>query len=242
MPELSMYFTKASLHEDGTRHWAATVSDTQPDNHGERVDKAFFPYAIDQSGVYGMPNLCISHYDFTGKDVPDKIWKAGITSAMFLDGDKFKAKGQFLDNQAGRSLFDAIREDMEENISHEDRTRISMGFYDRTDDEEKSEVTEDDNERRVYKAGIIKHFAGTRVPVLPRTEIEAWREMSMTTKKEDAASIVGEEHAEELEKLAKEVGKSEAEELVVKANEEVEMARKKKKGQPKKVDEVYEYK
>lgn len=221
MPELSMYFTKASLHEDGTRHWAATVSDTRPDNHGQRVDKAFFPYAIDQSKVYGMPNLCISHYDFAGKDIPEEIWKAGITSAMFLDGNKFKAKGRFFDSRAGQLLFDAIRKDMEENISREDRTRISMGFYDRTDDEEKSEATGDGDERRVvYKAGIIKHFAGTRVPVLPRTEIEAWREMSMTTKREDATSIVGEELAEELEGYAKQVGKSEAEELVVKATEE----------------------
>jgi len=40
MPDISLYFTKASLHDDGTMHWAATVSDTGEDNHKERVDRA----------------------------------------------------------------------------------------------------------------------------------------------------------------------------------------------------------
>ena len=221
MPQLEMYFTKASLHEDGTMHWAATFTDTEVDNHGERVDKSFFGNAIKHSEELGLlPYMCVSHFDFAGKEVPDDKWITGPTSAIFEDGERFKAKGTFEDTILAKAAFGAIQKDIKEDISHDERVRISMGFYDRTVDAEKSEVTEDGNSRRVYKDGIIKHLALTRVPVLPRTEVEAWREMSMTTKKEDAASIVGEELADELEEYAKQVGKSETEELVEKARGE----------------------
>ena len=112
-----LYFTKASVHQDGSRHWAATVSDTLPDNHDERVDRAFFQDAIEKAKTRGLPNLCISHYDFSGKDVPEDIWKAGFTAAMFMDGEKFKAKGQFDNSRAGDALFSCIRQDMEKNVS-----------------------------------------------------------------------------------------------------------------------------
>lgn len=245
MPELGMYFTKAALHNDGTMHWAATVTDTGIDNHGERVDKAFFGNAIKHAEGFGLlPYMCVSHFDFAGKDVPDDKWVVGPTLAIFEDGERFKAKGTLENTGLARAAFDAIQNDIKERVPHDERVRISMGFYDRTKEEEKSEATEDGSSRRVYRDGIIKHLALTRVPVLPRTEVEAWREMSMTTKREDAASIVGEELAEELEEYAKTVGKSEVEDLVVKSDEEQvqEMVRKKKKGQPKKVDEDYEYK
>ena len=244
MPELGMYFTKASLHEDGSMHWAATVTDTGVDNHGERVDKSFFGNAIKHSEEFGiLPYMCVSHFDFADKGIPDNKWITGPTLAIFEDGERFKAKGTFEGTILAKAAFEAIQNDIKEDTPHDDRVRISMGFYDRTKEEEKSEATEDGNSRRVYKDGIIKHFALTRVPVLPRTEVEAWKEMSMTTKREDATSIVGEELAEELEGYAKQVGKSETEEQLVVKAEEVEMARKKKKkGQPEKVDKDYEYK
>jgi hypothetical protein len=56
----------------------------------------------------------------------------------------------------------------------------------------------------------------TRVPANKRTKMEV--ERSMTTKKEDATSIIGEELAEEIDVMAKMVGKSEA--LVVKTEDE----------------------
>lgn len=262
--ELGMYFTKASLHEDGTMHWAATVTDTGVDKHGERVDKSFFANAIKNAETFGLPYLCTSHYDFKDKGVPDEKWVHGRADVLFEDGEKFKAKGVFFDTPLGKANFVAVREDIQNDIPHDERVRISQGFYDKTKEEEKSETTEDGGTRKVYKDGIIKHLATTRVPVLPRTEIEAWKEKSMTTKLEDATSIVGEELAKELEGLNQEVGKSEADDLVIKSTEEIEPVEKfaeekvleamqemkseteltemaKKKKNPKKVDKDFDY-
>jgi hypothetical protein len=231
-----MYFTKASLHEDGTMHWAATVSDTDVDNHGERVDRAFFDNAVSHAEDMGiMPYMCVSHYDFAGKGVPDEDWIAGPSTVIFPDGKKFKAKGTFWDTELGRTSFKAVQDDIKNNVPHDERARISMGFYDRTAEEQKSEVIGNGETRRVYMDGIIKHFALTRVPVLPRTEVEAWREKSMTTKREDAASIIGDDLAEKLDTYSKQVGKSEADEELVVKGEEVEKAKRKK------VDEDFEY-
>jgi hypothetical protein len=71
-----------------------------------------------------------------------------------------------------------------------------------------------------YLKGHLLHLALTRVPVNKRTDItpEVEVDKSMTTRKEDAASIVGEEIADELERESKMVGKSEA--YVEKADEE----------------------
>ena len=240
MPEISLYFTKAALHEDGTMHWAATVSDTDVDNHDERVDRAFFDNAISHAEEMDMmPYVCVSHYDFAGKGIPDEEWIAGPSKVIFPDGQKFKAKGTFWPTELGKIAFDGVQEDIKNDVPHDERIRISMGFYDRTAEEEKSEATEDGGTRTVYKDGIIKHFALTRVPVLPRTEIDAWEEKSMVTKREDATSIVGDEWAEKLDRYQREVGKSatEDEDLVIKG-EEVEKAKKKKR---KKVDEDFEY-
>lgn len=265
--ELGMYFTKASLHEDGTMHWAATVTDTDEDNHGERVDRSFFANAIKNAEAFGLPYVCTSHYDFKDKGISDEEWISGRTDVLFEDGERFKAKGVFFDTPLGKANFEAVREDIQNDTPHDERVRISQGFYDKTKEEEKSETTEDGSTRKVYKDGIIKHLATTRVPVLPRTEIEAWKEKAvMTTKLEDATSIIGEELAGKLEELNKEVGKSEAEDLVIKSTEEIEpvekfaeekvleklqemksetelteMAKKKEKKEPKKVDKDFEY-
>lgn len=235
--DIGMYFTKAALHQDGTMHWAATVSDTDVDNHDERVDRAFFDNALSHADEMDMmPYACISHYDFAGKGVPDQDWIAGPSTVMFPDGKKFKAKGTFWPTDLGKAAFAAIQNDIKKDVPHDERVRISMGFYDRTSEEEKSEATEDGSSRRVYRDGIIKHFALTRVPVLPRTEIEAWREKSMVTKRDDAASIIGDEWADKLEQHSTQVGKSDVDEepVVVKA-EEVEKAKRKK------VDKDFEY-
>jgi hypothetical protein len=73
-----------------------------------------------------------------------------------------------------------------------------------------------------YLDGLLVHLAMTRVPMNEDTTLDPdmLEERSMTTRKKDAASIVGDELAEELEAKAKEVGKSEA--LVIKAEEGVE--------------------
>jgi hypothetical protein len=68
-----------------------------------------------------------------------------------------------------------------------------------------------------YMRGQLIHEAMTRVPVNTRTLMEV--ERAMTTRKEDAESIIGEELAEELEEQAKLVGKSQA--LVIKAEDDM---------------------
>jgi len=91
-----------------------------------------------------------------------------------------------------------------------------MGFYDQGHTVEKS----DSGDILTYQKGWVRHLAATRVPIRTSTEIGVWEEKSMVTKHSDAKSIVGDELADALEETRKQVGKSETEELVVKANEE----------------------
>ena len=54
-----------------------------------------------------------------------------------------------------------------------------------------------------YLGGLLIHLALTRVPANIRTDIDVEVDKSMTTRKSDAASIVGEELANEIEEKAK---------------------------------------
>ena len=102
MPELEMYFTKAALHADGTMHWAATITDTGVDNHGERVDKSFFANAIRNSQEYGLPYICVSHYDFKGKGIPEEKWLSITEIDLWVDSDHLRAW-----NEHGTFVLDA---------------------------------------------------------------------------------------------------------------------------------------
>jgi hypothetical protein len=72
---------------------------------------------------------------------------------------------------------------------------------------------------KVYLRGMLIHEALTRVPVNTRTSMEVEKSMAnkKITRKDDAASIVGDELVDELEKEAELVGKSDA--LVYRAEE-----------------------
>jgi transcriptional regulator with XRE-family HTH domain len=66
---------------------------------------------------------------------------------------------------------------------------------------------------KIYKAGQLDHFSATRVPMNTRTSLEL-EEKSMTdkiTRREDAESIIGPDEAEEMERRARMVGKSDTE-------------------------------
>ena len=191
----------------------------------------------------GKPYLSVSHYpDLNGKGVP------GPVDAGFIDGrvagergrfahGKLKAKGRFDDTPIGRACFESVCADLygEEPVPDDEKIRISIAFLDWKHRHKASDYTFERSEDKMicpecikellegeyggkeFLRGHLIHLALTRVPVNTRTSMEV--ERSMTKQKEDAASIVTEELAEELEEEAKIVGKSEA--LVVKAEEEI---------------------
>jgi hypothetical protein len=200
----------------------------------------------------GMPYLSISHYtDLDGEAVP------GVVDAVYVDGSYLKAKGRMHDNQLGNACWKSLCEDLErvkKGETGDNKVRVSIGFLDfghthkstgfvfdrkSLDDvcpecfKELIEQALEGKEplgKSFYK-GLLVHLAMTRVPMNRDTTIDPDMEVirSMTTRKEDAASIIGEELAEELDDKAKLVGKSEV--LVIKSEDEplVEEAKTDKK-------------
>ncbi len=220
MHELPMYITKASIDpETGVRRWAATVSKFAMDVQNDEVTPAFYKYAIGQveMGKRPVPVLCVSHID---KGRPTDDWVVGDTVEMYVDGEQPKAKGEFRDTPLGRAAFDKIRAELKGNVPHDERVRISMGFYDELT--EPVAIKSDDGQEltgRRFLQGWIKHFALTRVPVVPETAISADMEVKMTkpkTRLEDAASIVGDELAQALVRTEKGATGDVDEKLVVK--------------------------
>lgn len=234
--EFSMVITKASIQPDGSVRWQATTSDTSPDSTGEsaslqlfqdwisRVDKNM---TVDWLPPPRKPFLGISHYS----DL-DGYGEAGLTDKMYIDGDRFKAGGISLDNLVGRALFETLRQ--ETDLTRRGRAvakpvRISAAWWDiahshgpfifeRKSLTEVCPVCEKGEGNKVYLKGQLDHFAATRVPINPRTSLVLQEKSSMAiTRRDDAATIIGEDLAEELETKSKLVGKSEAAGLVVKA-------------------------
>ena len=212
----------------------------------------------------GMPYLSVSHYlDLNGKGVP------GPTDAVYVDGrveagrGKLKASGRFDDTPIGKACFQSISKDLDakSNIPDDEKIRISIAFldwkhkhksngyvFDHT--ESKSvicpeclrELIDDEYEGKEFLRGQLVHLALTREPVNKRTKMEV---RSMTTQKEDAESIVGEEIAEELEEeKAKIVDKSEVSdndpEIVVKSEDDKPLVEEAKQDKKKKDDEEEE--
>jgi len=240
----SMAITKASLDEaTGEMRWVASASDTDEDSYGDNMSLELFQDFIrrieenepapeefrSEFWQGGKPYLSISHYpDLNGKAVP------GVIDTVYVDGKFFKSKGRFFDTPLGRACFNAIRED--KGKAPDEKVRISIAFLDwkhqhkspgnftftrkSTTDicpECLRELIAGKSDGKIFLSGQLIHEAMTRVPVNTRTSMEV--DLSMAkTRKEDAESIIGEELAEELEKEAAMVGKSEA--LVIKSDEE----------------------
>lgn len=240
-----LIITKASVQEDGSLRWQVTASDTTPDNTGERTSMALFTDWIERIekntvlpylSVPAMPYLGISHYPKLGG-----LGEAGCTERMWVDGKCFKADGVFLADDGhplGPVLFQAVRDERElvkRGGEIEKPIRISAAWWDlqhshgdftftRRSLSEMCPMCVKGVGDKVYLAGQLHHFASTRVPIHPGTSLSLEEKaMTKTTRRADAASIVGDENADELEKAAQEiVGKSEAEgdgpSLVVKAD------------------------
>jgi cation transport regulator len=247
LSEFSLYISKASFDKkSGEMRWTAVASDTDEDLTEEFMSLELFQDFIQraESGeevpeefrssywTGGMPYVSVSHYpDCDGKT------SAGICQALYVDGNRLKAKGLFADNELGRACFKSVCESLYKDPAIEKKVRISIGFLDwkhiHGDTQTFERKSMDDfcmsclmtamgvsvGKKRYLKGQLI-HLALTREPANPRTDITDQMEVikSMTTQKSDAASIVGDELAEKIEEESKKlVGKSLA--FVTKAEE-----------------------
>lgn len=231
--EISMYITKSTMR-NGTMAWSAVNSDTDPDIYTERMSielyKNFIGNIINEVPVPeefkssvcsdywcgGMPYLSLSHYpDLNGEAVP------GEPLEIYIDGNQLKAKGLLHNNPLGHAVWRSLKED--KNKQPDEKIRISIGFLDLAHKHgEDGELFVRDSlyslcseclqgiGDKIYVKGYLVHLALTRVPVNQRTEM-VLEEKSMAkkklTRKDDAASIVGEDLAEEVELKAKAVSR-----------------------------------
>lgn len=228
--QVDLIITKAGLSPDGSMQWQAVTSDTSPDKTGESTSIALFQdwiqrtetnATVDYLPAPRKPFLGISHYP-----AMDGFGEAGLTSKMFIDGNRFKARGTFAaDNPIGKSLFSAVtkeRELIERGGEVKEPIRISAAWWDLAHSHgsfifERKALTDlcpmcaKGVGNKTYLKGQLDHFAATRVPINPRTSLGLQEKSSMAiTKREDAASIIDPDLAEELEKRNQIVGKSEA--------------------------------
>lgn len=219
-----LYITKAT-HDGKVMRWAATNSDTDPDSYTERmsldlyqdfifnikndipVPEIFRNEVCSEFWDGGMPYVSISHYsDLNGDAVP------GEPVQLYVEGNRLKAKGILYDSPLGHAVWRSLKDDKHKNP--EEKIRISIGFLDLAHKHGEDgnlfvreglhsvcpECLEGVGEK-IYVKGYLVHLALTRVPVNKRTEM-VLEEKSMAakkTRKEDAASIVGEDLAEEIE-------------------------------------------
>lgn len=235
--EFSLYISKASFDKaTGEMRWSATGSDTEKDSYDESMSLELFQDFIQriqnkemppkeyrsEAWQGGMPYLSVAHYlDLEGKGI------AGDISRLYIDGNMLKAQGTFRDTLLGNAAFKSVCKSV---TNKEDRPiKISIAFLD-YGHKHGNEIFERKSLQdvctlcfknvgdKIYTKGILIHFALTRYPANTRTAIVNKSEETMTTQKEDAASIVGEVLADELEEKSVMVGKSEA--LVIKSEEE----------------------
>jgi len=217
--ELSLAITKATMLKDGTMRWQAVASTTEPDKRQEQTTLALFEDVIERA-ITGksvdwlpaprMPFLGLSHYS----DL-DGFGEAGSTEKMYIDGNRLKVSGTFNDNEVGKAMFEAVlaeRALIQKGETVEQPIRISAGWWDishkhgdfvfeRKSLYDKCSMCMKSMPREFLK-GQADHWAGTRVPVNEQTSI-GLEEKSMATKAEDAASIVGDDLAKELDKKEK---------------------------------------
>ena len=230
--EVELVITKASLHKDGTMRWQGVASDTSQDLARDRTTVALFRDWVEriERGVETDflppprgPFLGVSHYPSL-----DGFGEAATTDKRYVDGNRFKVGGQFADMPIGRALFAAVREELDlikRGEAPDDPIRISAAWWDiqhahgdsfkftRKSLADRCPMCEE-GLARVFLKGQLDHFAATRVPMNPRTSLELEeKSMSKVTRRDDAASIIPEDLADELEERVQEelVGKSETE-------------------------------
>lgn len=229
--DVLLTITKASLQADGSVRWQAVASDTGPDKSNERTSIELFQDWIDRVTYKAkmgylpepaMPFLGVSHYP-----VLDGYGQAGTTRRMYIDGNVFKADGIFnAANPVGLKLLDAVKSELaiiKKGNVVEKPIRISAGWWDLQHYHDDSDYTftrqsladkcpiceKGQTDDKNYRAGQLDHFAATRVPMNTRTSLELEvKSMSKITRRDDATSIIGSDEADEMERRATLVGKS----------------------------------
>jgi hypothetical protein len=178
------------------------------------VPEEFKSVICEDTWCGGMPYLSIAHYKAgeAAKNVPGKV------DAIYIDGTRLKSKGVLDDTPLGRQVFESLCEDAIKRKSGDQEhlpVRISIGFLDlqhkhtakqggqefvftRSNIGQICPLCEQGIGGKIYLKGQLVHLALTRVPVNPRTEMVAEKSMKITTKKDDAKSIV-KELADELD-------------------------------------------
>lgn len=219
-----MRITKATIR-DGGMYFQGVVSDDDWDYEDERLDISIFhdfQHRLDaerHKADYEPPFVGLSHY---GR-FRDRSGERGVIEDVWNHDGIFKADGWFNDDPLSKWCFEVVRDELERSGKGEkiDKpVRFSIAFL--------PEETTEEGGRTVYLKGILDHVALTRVPVNPRTGFTQVTEKSMTTKREDALSIVGEDAPEEVLQAIEDLDekqhteKSQAEDLVIKADEETE--------------------
>lgn len=234
VPRVHLFITRVSENpQTGRRRWYAKASGVQWDKYQERMSVDLFKDFIKRAESRekppeqftsrawsgGLPYLGIAHYlDLEGFGI------VGATEAIWVDGNVFKAKGEFDENEMAVRAYEAIKRDIENNVPDDDRIRISIAFVDwshkhegygvfrRRSLLERCQLCERGVGGKTYLAGHLVHLALTRRPAYIDTEIRLEERAMTDGRLMDASSIVGDDMAEELEKRQQElVGRSTAE-------------------------------
>jgi hypothetical protein len=244
---IELTITKASIR-DGKQFWALTASDTQTDRMGDAtslelfedwIRRAYSGETEDWLPEPEMPFLGLSHYGRQGG-----FNEAGLPDRLYIDGRQFKASGEFSAGPIGQALFSVIRDERAQarkGNPPDNPVRISAAWWDIQHAHDDRVFTRKSlldlcpmclagQGNRQFMKGQLDHFAGTRVPINPRTEIGLQEKAMAVTRNEDAASIVDQELADELERREREEleTRSDAEStsaaLMVKADDDQEPA------------------
>jgi len=206
--------------QTGVRRWYSTSSGIKRDLYNERMSTGLFkdfikrienreippaPF-ISKAWNGGLPYVGIAHYlDLDGDGI------AGKAEKTWVDGTHLKMRGTFEDNELGNAAYDSVQRDIENKVPPEERVRVSIAFIDWGHEHERigqfvrkslmdrCSFCEQGLSEKIYRKGHLVHLALTRQPAYPEADIQL-EVKSMSRRKEDAASIVGEELADDLEK------------------------------------------
>ena len=206
--------------QTGVRRWHSTSSGIKRDLYDERMSTGLFkdfikrienreippdPF-ISKAWNGGLPYVGIAHYlDLDGDGI------AGKAEKTWVDGTHLKMRGTFEDNELGNAAYESVQRDISNKVPPEERVRVSIAFIDWGHEHERigqfvrkslmdrCSFCEQGLGEKIYRKGHLVHLALTRQPAYPEADIQL-EVRSMSRRKEDAASIVGEELAEKMEK------------------------------------------
>ena len=206
--------------QTGVRRWYSTSSGIKRDLYDERMSTGLFkdfikriesreippePF-ISKAWNGGLPYVGIAHYlDLDGDGI------AGKAEKTWVDGTHLKMRGTFEDNELGNAAYESVQRDIENKVPPEERVRVSIAFIDWGHEHERigqfvrkslmdrCSFCEQGLGEKIYRKGHLVHLALTRQPAYPEADIQL-EVKSMSQRKADAASIVGDELAEDLEK------------------------------------------